>query len=389
MVFKKFRPLMFVAAALLSGCSFSSDSLLPTLTGEDPSGSPNQPAQQAQAPRPAPTPVAQPAPRPAPAPMVQTAQTVQTTNGAASASTFVGGKVTELRQELRRLQGNVSKNNTDLQQLRSSSVQKAENYQRAVAGVNSRLQVGTTPGNPLLVQQFNSALGLLNEISADISTMNKLTTQVTADSTLAAFLSENTRAAFRLSGAVDEDHQGLAMLEDEVNRTVVLVDRLLRELSEDIQRQTNFVATERSNLNTLSSSIKTGEIMGASLTNRALTAATSGAATGSPRRSSSSTVGRRPLVVIRFDRPDVAYDKALYNAVSRTLERRPSSTFLLVAVAPNTGGPAKVALNRNKARRNAENVLRSLQRMGLPAQRVSLSERTGRATSTEVHLYLN
>jgi len=388
MVLKNYRPLVFVAAALLSGCSFSSDSLLPTLTGEDPAGTSNQPAQQAQAPRPAPAPVAQPAPAPAPAPMVQTSQSSQTVNGSASANTFVGGKVTELRQELRRLQANVSKNNTDLQQLRSSSVQKAENYQRAVAGVNSRLQVGTTPGNPILVQQFNSALGLLNEISTDISTMNKLTTQVTADSTLAAFLSENTRAAFRLSGAVDEDHQGLALLEDEVNRTVVLVDRLLKELSEDIQRQTNFVATERGNLNTLSASIKTGEIMGASLTNRALTAATSGSAVGSPRLSS-STVGRRPLVVIRFDRPDVAYDQALYNAVSRTLERRPSSTFSLVAVAPNTGGAAKVALNRNKARRNAENVLRSLQRMGLPTQRVSLSERTGRATSTEVHLYLN
>ena len=102
-----------------------------------------------------------------------------------------------------------------------------------------------------------------------------------------------------------------------------------------------------------------------------------------------STLGRRPLVVIRFDRKDVAYDQALYNAVSRTLENRPGATFALVAVAPNTGGAAKIALNRNKARRHAENVLRSLQRMGLPVQRVAISERTGRATSTEVHLYLN
>ncbi|MAI12229.1 MAG: hypothetical protein CBD27_11460 [Rhodospirillaceae bacterium TMED167] len=389
MVFKKYRPLVFCATALLSGCSFSSDSLLPTLTGEDPAGPPAAPAKTAQAPTPRLEPVARPALRPAPAPMMRTARSSQTANGAAMASTFVSGKVAELRQELRRLQTNVSKTNSNLQQLRSSSVQKASNYQRAVADVNSRLQVGTTPGNPILVQQFNTALALLNKISTDISSMNKLTTQVTSDSTLAAFLSENTRAAFRLSGALDEDHAGLAMLEDEVNRTVVLVDRLLKELSEDIQRQTNFVATERSNMNTLSASIKTGEIMGASLTNRALTAATSGAGAITPRASGSTTLGRRPLVVIRFDRKDVAYDQALYNAVSRTLESRPGATFALVAVAPNTGGAAKVALNRNKARRNAENVLRTLQRMGLPTQRVALSERTGRATSTEVHLYLN
>ncbi len=388
MVLKKYRPLTFVAAVLLSGCSFSSDSLLPTLTGEDPAGPPTAPAQAAQetAPPVASAPIPRPASRPTPELMMQTARSSQTATSAATASTFVGGKVVELRQELRRLQTNVSKNNTELQQLRSSSVQKAANFQRAVADVNSRLQVGTTPGNPILVQQFNTALGLLNKISADISSMNKLTTQVTSDSTLAAFLSENTRAAFRLSGALDEDHARLAMLEDEVNRTVVLVERLFKELSEDIQRQTNFIATERSNMNTLSASIKSGEIMGASLTNRALTAATSGAVAP---RAPGSTFGRRPLVVIRFDRKDVAYDQALYNAVSRTLERRPGATFALVAVAPNTGGAAKIALNRNKARRNAENVLRSLQRMGLPTQRVALSERTGRATSTEVHLYLN
>ena len=390
MVSKKYRPLVFGASVFLSGCSFSSDSLLPTLTGEDPTRPSTAPAQTTQAPTAglAPAPRAQPSAQPVTAPVVRTARLSQMSEGANAASTFVGGKVTELSQELTKLKANVSKNNTDLQKLRSSSVQKAANYQRAVADVNSRLQVGTTPGNPILVQQFNMALGLLNKISTDISSMNKLTTQVTSDSTLAAFLSENTRAAFRLSGALDEDHAGLAMLEDEVNRTVVLVDRLIKELSEDIQRQTNFVATERGNMNTLSASIKTGEIMGASLTNRALTAATSGAGAIAPR-ALGSTLGRRPLVVVRFDRKDVAYDQALYNAVSRTLEGRPSATFALVAVAPNTGGAAKIALNRNKARRNRENVLRSLQRMGLPTNRVTLSERTGRATSTEVHLYLN
>ena len=353
------------------------------LTGIDPAG-PSSTAQQSKVPQRAAMPSTQPAPAPAPASSVHSAPATNNT----TASTFVGGKVVELRQELRRLQANVSKNNAGLQQLRANSVQNAENYQRAVAVVNSRLQVGSTPGNPVLVQTFNNALGHLNRINQDISTMNKLTTKITADSTLAAFLSENTRAAFRVSGAVERDHQNLAMLEDEVNRTVVLVDRLLKELSGDIQRQTNFVGTERSNLNTLSASIKTGEIMGANLTNRALNAATSGLQKRAPLPTK-STQGRRPLVVIRFDRKDVAYEQALYNAVSRALERRPSATFLLVALAPNMGGAARIAVNRNKARRNAENVLRSLQRFGLPPQRVSLSERTGPATSTEVHLYIN
>ena len=379
MVLKNIRPVIISVAVFISGCSFSAESLLPTLTGEDPAG-PTSSAQKDKAPE------AKTSPTPPLAP-TRLAQNAPANNGADS-GTFVGSKVAELRKELRRLQINVSRNNSNLQQLRANSVQSAESYQRAVAVVNSRLQVGTTPGNPVLVQRFNTALSLLNSISEDIGSMNKLTSQVTSDSTLAAFLSENTRAAFRVSGAMDEDHQKLAMLEDEVNRTVVLVERVLKELSEDIQRHTNFVATERSNLNTLSESIKTGEIMGASLTNRALDAVASGRQNSVGLRTQRS-ISSRPLVVIRFDRKDVAYEQALYNAVSRVLERRPGSTFSLVAIAPNLGGAAKLSVDRNKARRNAENVLRSLQRMGLSPNRVSLSERTARATSTEVHLYLN
>jgi hypothetical protein len=62
----------------------------------------------------------------------------------------------------------------------------------------------------------------------------------------------------------------------------------------------------------------------------------------------------------------------------------------LVAVAPASGGAARVALNSNKVRRNAEKVMRALQRMGLPPQRIAVSANTSSsAQSNEVHLYLN
>ncbi|MDC0989945.1 hypothetical protein OAR29_05310, partial [Rhodospirillales bacterium] len=292
------------------------------------------------------------------------------------------------RGELKRLQQSVSENNSKLQNIRGKTVSDSQRYHGAVSAINARLQVGTTPGNPVLVQQFNQALSDLKRIGDDIANMNLLTSSVTDDSTLAAFLAENTRAAFRLSGAIDQDHQQLAILEDEVNRTVVLIDRLLKELTEDIQRQTDYVSTERSNLNTLSAAVKSGELMGASLSNRALTAATSGNLNG--RRTTRNLPSSRPLAIIRFDRANVEFDQPLYKAVSKALEQRPNATFELVAVAPSSGGTARVALNSNKARRNAENVMRSLQRMGLPPQRIAITARTSRSAQTnEVHLYLN
>jgi hypothetical protein len=172
----------------------------------------------------------------------------------------------------------------------------------------------------------------------------------------------------------------------------VLIDRLLKELTDDIQRQTTYVSTERANLNTMSAAIKSGEMFGSDLTYRALTAATVGMGPGMGGAAPQSSFGdaRRPLVVIRFDRPDVQYEQALYNAVSRTLERRPSAIFEVVAVAPAAGGAGRVALATNQARRNAENVQRSLQRMGLPQSRVTMTSRTSdQAQTNEVHLFLN
>lgn len=302
--------------------------------------------------------------------------------------TFVGKKVEELRDELRKLQTSVSSHNDQLQSMRARIVGNAQQYHGTVAAVRSRLQVGTTRGNPVLVQQFNAAQQDLNRIAQDIGEMNKLGTGISSDSTLASFLTESVRAAFEVSGAVDEDHRQLAILEDEVDRTVVLIDRLNKEVSEDVRRQTAWVGTERANLELVSTGIRAGESMGASLLNQAIASAGArqqAAVAGSPV----ATNGRRPLVVIRFDRPNVPYQQALYTAVSRALEQYPTAVFDLVAVAPAAGGAARVAINANKAKRHADNVRRSLLEMGLPPQRVAQSAETmTTARSNEVHVYV-
>jgi hypothetical protein len=58
-------------------------------------------------------------------------------------------------------------------------------------------------------------------------------------------------------------------------------------------------------------------------------------------------------------------------------------------VAPNRGTAAQAAANTTTARHNAENVMRSLTGMGLPASRLSLSSTSSAdAQSSEVHIYV-
>lgn len=383
----KFRIVAVAGAIALSACAFTEEALWPSLTGEDPAGKKKNESAQAKAQPPAPQPPVAIAASPQPPLGTTDFQPPGVTPGAPT-GTLVGKKVVELRAELQRLQATIFQHNTQLQQLRAKVVQDSQRYHGTVAAVNARLQVGTTPGNPILVQQFNNAQGDLERLSQDIAEMNKLAGGIGDDSSLSGYLSEAARAAFSVSGAVDEDHRQLAILEDEVNRTVVLIDRLLKEVADDVRRQTAYVGTERSNLNMMSAGIKTGEIYGASLINQAMASAGAGR-DGNVAGAAQDIGARRPLVVIRFDRANVPYQQALYAAVSKVLERRPDATFDLVGVAPAVGGTAREAVNTNKARRHADDVLRSLVEMGLPPARVAVTTRVLPAAKTnEVHLYL-
>jgi hypothetical protein len=300
--------------------------------------------------------------------------------------TFVGKKVEAMGQDLGKLKGAVGRLDTRLREIRADTADATQRYLNIMAAMNSKLQVGTTPGNPLLVQQWNEAQQQLKRIETNIARMNSLSNDAGAEASVAGYLLDSVRATFTLSGAVDEDHVQLRALEDEVNQSVVTIDRLLNELSDDLNRQTSHLASERRNLTAMSISIKTGERYGSSLMNRALAQAEVKASMASRRPLLPEA---RPLVVIRFDRPNVQYEQPLYDAISRALDRKPETAIDLVAVHPRTGSPAQVILNSTAARRNAESVLRTLVEMGLPSTRVNMtSMSSATAQSNEVRVYV-
>ena len=379
----------------LSGCNYMTEALWPSMGGSEPARSSDGPIMRQEIP-----------------PSAAEQRAVTSTSSAAIAatpdtgrlpagqSTAVGQRAQQLRGEVQNLQGAVQQRAAAIQQMRGDAIATSQRYFSTVAGVNARLQVGTTPGNPILQSQWNTAAAELDRMSAEIGRMSQMSSQVSADAAMAAFLLDSTRAAYSLSGAVEDDHRQLATVEDEVNRTVVSIDRLLNELNEDIGRQSTYIGRERSNLTALSLAIRNGELFGTGLNNRAFTNVTPpdgspailGVAPGAAPQAGNpaqAAAGRRPLMVIRFDRANPAYEQALYTAVSRALERSPAANFDLVAVAPSRGGQSQAALAASTARRQAETVMRSLADMGLPAQRVTMSSTTSnQAQANEVHLYV-
>ncbi|TAL30687.1 MAG: hypothetical protein EPN97_11905 [Alphaproteobacteria bacterium] len=301
--------------------------------------------------------------------------------------TLVTRKVADLNHDLSALQHTTSAFQDRLNGLQAKSDTDAAQYYEIVATINTELQSGTTAGNPVLVEKWNLARNKLDNLSESASFLNALATDLSNEASKASYLQDNVRAAYGLSGAVKEDHESLRQVEDGVNQQIVYLNRLLTSVNDEISRRSAYLRTENLNMQTLSLAINNGELYGQNITNSLFKKATD--ANSKVMSAAAPPAMHRPLVIIRFDRPNVNYEEALYNAVSQALEKYPGARFDLVAVSPSKGNPAQMALASSEARKNGEAVMRSLAQMGLPVERIRLNAaNSSDVRNSEVHLYL-
>lgn len=294
--------------------------------------------------------------------------------------TSVSHTVAALRNDLSGMQTKILAAAGRLNQLEGSNASFASTYFQGKAQMTTRLQVGTTRGNPELVQRWNAAQTALDSLTGNINAMSNLGTEIADISSRAHYIQNTVQATYNVSGAVDEDHRQLDVLDDEANQTIVIVDRLLKQVSGDIQRQTAYVANERSGLTTLASAIKTGELYGAGL---------GGAVAAGPAPVAGVPIGGTALVTIRFDHAKVEYKQILYAALDQALQARPQATFSVVAVSPTRGSAPAVQLAQSEAERHAQEVLRTMSDMGVPGTRMSVSSITDpNVKNSEVRVYV-
>ena len=87
----------------------------------------------------------------------------------------------QLGGELGALKSSVNANAQEFRTTRAAIADLAARYQTIVAGITARLQVGTTPGNPELIAQWNEAQGLLSQLEQNVGRLSALSTRVAAN----------------------------------------------------------------------------------------------------------------------------------------------------------------------------------------------------------------
>jgi len=317
--------------------------------------------------------------------------------GGSAASTIAGnavapGRVDALRADLRQLQADVAQHMSDLQRVKRQLDETAAAQESLASGIEQRLKSTTVPNDPQLSSDLAKGQAQLVKVSDGISRLNNIASYGTSDAALASYVQQKIRATMNDPEVSEADRRQLGRLEVDAAHASASVDQLVTQASGEIASRSLFLASAQRRLAALGPEVAAGQ----ERATRAAAAATPSAPAGgaaAPSRSAPAASaagkpdasGRRALVTIHFDRPNVAYENDLYNAVKQTLDRRPNAAFDIVAVSP----PGQAATGMAAAQRNIESVVHSLSNMGLPADRFRLSAATlADASGNEVRIYV-
>ena len=280
--------------------------------------------------------------------------------------TFVGQKVMTFRKELSQLQNSVRRNNAELQKIRNSFINNALQYHKTVGVMETKLQVGTTPGNPIMFDLLSGAQNNVQTMNTNTASLDQLLAKISADTANTDYLVESVRSAYGISGAVDEDHRQLHILENEAEQTSILMHSLMDEVASDINRQHQYIETANVNLTGLSEAIRVGSYGGS------VAAAPASSVHRAPVQNVTMPSNAKPLFAVNFSSKDVDYKEGLRQAVLSAKAKKANVVFDIVAVNPSTGS----------AQTYAAKIFQDIVGMGVSADKINISSRTDAKITT-------
>jgi len=297
--------------------------------------------------------------------------------------TFVGQKVIAFRKELAEIKESARINRNELQQIRNNILNNTTSYNKNIGTIETKLQVGTTPGNPNMYNLLQQAQNQAQALSLNANALENLSSKVANNATSINYLLDSIRAAFHISGAVDEDHRDLRSLQNEAEQLSVTINSLNKEITTDSNRQQQFVADAQVQLNRLNNAIKAGNFQGNAAVKRPV---------GKPvlfgNNASSANAGTaryalpgKPLFVAKFAHDNVDYKDGLRTAVKAALERKANAVFDVVAISDVS--------SQGKAQNHANRIFQEIIEMGVNAGQVNISARNNaKTTIPEVMIFV-
>jgi hypothetical protein len=228
------------------------------------------------------------------------------------------------------------------------------------------------------VNEWNAAQSALDSLAQTVTGLNALASAIAANSTHARAQLDAIKAAYALSGGVDEDRHQLTQLQDETTQTIIVNERLSTDVSLEARRQAAYLSNERTSQVSLQTAIAAGDAYGAG---------PAAPVTLPPPMRYSGPAGA-PIATIDFAQPNPSFQQSLYTSLTQALAAQPNASFNVVAVAPTRKTVDAMIAAQAEAQRHAQDVVHAMTGMGVPAARLAISSSTDPSVSaSQVRVY--
>ncbi len=299
--------------------------------------------------------------------------------------TFVGQKVKSFHQELKKIQTSSSSHDQELKRIKDSILQNTTQYNDSISQIETKLQIGTTPGNPNMYLALQQAQSKVQSMSVMANTLDTLSAKIANNKASAKYLLDSINSAFGISGAVDADHVNLRNLQGQTEQVLVGISNLGKEVNKNIAYQQQYLSNSRAQINRLNSAIQVGNMQEASATTSPVVAsniapANEPAALFTGKRTSNVTMRGKPVFSINASNEDIDYADGLKIAIDSALERKPSTIFEVVAISNSSSS--------RKAQNFANKIFQEIVTMGVNANNVNIgAQNSENASAASIAIY--
>lgn len=315
-----------------------------------------------------------------------------------AADTYVKSATLTLADSLKTMDAAQQARDTSFDDIKKDIVKAAGQYQTIVADVRAQLQVGTTPGNPVLLSRLSNAEDALSNLSAKTNILRDFDSELSRDISQAHYLAQMVQNALALQGASQSDHDTLQTMGLEVNR----VGQHLTGLQSDVRALAEYQLAQNSSLHNdlarLASTVRNGQLTVAAAQGAPSMAVSIGADPVPLPRVDDSTpapapifhhskidlpvpkaVNASPSALESLAKKDKILDMpaagdvdALFSAVSHAVAADRNATFTLAAFTPLGKTHNQTQAYNKEAKGRVVKALKALQEIGVPVSRVAV-----------------
>lgn len=325
----------------------------------------------------------------------------------ANDASYVTNAISTLESGVNYLENAYGKRRSNYTAMQDNITASAKAYLDIVGDIRAKLQVGTTPGNPQLLAQLNSARVALDALGSRVIHLRELNNSIDRDLSQSTFLKQLGRNAQFIQGSAEADLERIQGDLLRLDRTTRSMETMRDSANRLVERQQGLEQIHRNELNLINQIIYRG-VNAESFSFRPdeLAPNISSPALNAPVETSMATpalqvssladnphvqpaAGHNALLSLTLDGKKSGFEETLYSAIEKAHTANADVTFTLKGLYPTGRTKADTKKHQQQAKKDTDTLLAAMVDMGVPASRVTVSVAAGTTDAVQVQLLQN